>query len=196
MPGDVTRLLRQWSEGEEEAFDRLVPLVYEELRDLAGAHLRHERPDHSLDATGLVHEAYLRLVDRPTGAWESRKQFYAVAAQVIRRVLVDHARARLRLKRGGGRTTTLDIDPAVDWPLERSVQIADLDEALATLGELDSVQRQIVELRFFTGLTIEETADVLDISAATVKRAWKSARAWLLREMRGPDTGHLGTPSE
>jgi len=186
MAEEITRLLQSWGDGDAEAFEKLMPLVYDELRKLAAGHLRSERDDHTLDPTGLVHEAYLRMVDRPTGNWQSRRQFYAVASQVIRRVLIDHARARLRDKRGGGARHLLAIDPAMEWPLARSVQITELDDALNALNDLDETQARIVELRFFTGLTIEETADVLEMSPATVKRAWSSARAWLLSELGGP----------
>lgn len=182
MPGEVTELLERWSEGDEEAFRALTPLVYEEMRKLAAAHLRDERTNHTLQPTGLVHEAYIRLVHRPTGNWKSRAQFYAVASQVIRRILVEHARARLRLKRGGGQTTVF-LDSTVEWPVQRSIQLTALDDALTALAELDPEQSRIVELRFFTGLSIADTATVLDVSPATVKRHWSSARAWLIREL-------------
>ncbi|NKB89123.1 MAG: sigma-70 family RNA polymerase sigma factor [Acidobacteria bacterium] len=186
MSGDVTRLLQQWGDGDSDAFETLIPLVYDELRKLAAAHLRNERGGHTLQPTGLVHEAYMRLTDRPTGNWKGRAQFYAVASQVIRRVLVDHARGRLRQKRGGGTRHLVLIDAGVDWPIERSIQIDRLEDALDALAVLDATQARIVELRFFTGLTIDEAADVLDLSPATVKRSWSSARAWLLRELGGP----------
>lgn len=182
MPGEVTELLERWSEGDEEAFRALTPLVYEEMRKLAAAHLRDERTNHTLQPTGLVHEAYIRLVHRPTGNWKSRAQFYAVASQVIRRILVEHARARLRLKRGGGQTTVF-LDATIDWPVQRSMQLTALDDALNALAVLDPEQSRIVELRFFTGLSIADTATVLDVSPATVKRHWSSARAWLIREL-------------
>jgi RNA polymerase sigma factor (TIGR02999 family) len=182
VSGNVTELLQKWSEGDAEAFQALTPLVYQEMRTLASAHLRHERSGHTLEPTGLVHEAYMRLVHRETGNWQNRTQFYAVASQVIRRILVEHARARLRLKRGGG-TTTIFLDATIEWPVERSIQLTRLDDALESLAKLDPSQSRIVELRFFTGLSIEETADVVGISPATVKRRWASARAWLLREL-------------
>lgn len=168
-----------------------MPLVYQEMRKLASAHLRDERSSHTLEPTGLVHEAYLRLVHRETGNWQNRNQFYAVASQVIRRVLVEHARARLRLKRGGGKTTIV-LDASLDWPDQRGVQLTRLDDALESLAQLDPSQSRLVELRFFTGLSLEETAQVLGISPATVKRRWASARAWLLREL---SPGHAGRPS-
>ncbi len=182
MPDNVTELLRRWSEGDESAFQALTPLVYQELKKLASVQLRDERSSHSLEPTGLAHEAYLRLVHRETGNWQNRTQFYAVASQVIRRILVEHARARLRLKRGGG-TSTIFLDPTIDWPVQRSLQLTRLDDALESLAQLDQSQSRIVELRFFTGLSIEETGEVLNISPATVKRRWASARAWLLREL-------------
>lgn len=182
MGGDVTELLQRWAEGDEEAFRSLTPLVYDEMRKLASVQLRDERTSHTLEPTGLVHEAYMRLVHRQTGNWKNRTQFYSVASQVIRRILVEHARARLRLKRGGG-TISIFLDATVDWPTERSVQLTNLDDALNSLAKLDAAQSRIVELRFFTGLSIEETADVLELSPATVKRRWASARAWLLREL-------------
>jgi RNA polymerase sigma factor (TIGR02999 family) len=182
--GDVTELLQRWAEGDEDAFRSLTPLVYDEMRKLASGQLKDERTNHTLQPTGLVHEAYMRLVHRQTGNWKSRSQFYSVASLVIRRILVEHARARLRLKRGGG--TTIFVDATVDWPVERSVQLTHLDDALDSLAKLDASQSRIVELRFFTGLSIEETADVLELSPATVKRRWASARAWLLRELGAP----------
>jgi len=182
VPGEVTELLERWSAGDEDAFRALTPMVYEEMRKLASAHLRDERTNHTLQPTGLVHEAYIRLVHRQTGNWKSRTQFYAVASQVIRRILVEHARARLRLKRGGGQTTVF-LDSTVDWPVQRSVQLTALDDSLKSLAELDPEQSRIVELRFFTGLSIADTATVLEVSPATVKRHWSSARAWLIREL-------------
>jgi RNA polymerase sigma factor (TIGR02999 family) len=182
VSGEVTDLLERWSSGDEDAFRALTPLVYEEMRKLASAHLRDERTNHTLQPTGLVHEAYIRLVHRPTGNWKSRAQFYAVASQVIRRILVEHARARLRLKRGGGQIAIF-LDSTVNWPVQRSLQLTALDDALKSLAELDPEQSRIVELRFFTGLSIADTATVLDVSPATVKRHWSSARAWLIREL-------------
>jgi len=192
MSEDVTQLLQRWGDGDADAFEQLMPLVYDELRKLAAGHLQKERDDHTLDPTGLVHEAYMRLVDRPTGNWKGRKQFYAVASQVIRRVLIDHARARLRDKRGGGARHLVAVDPSVEWPLQRSIQITELDDALTSLSDLDETQGRIVELRFFTGLTIEETAELMELSPATVKRAWSSARAWLLQELGGPSLAPEG----
>lgn len=182
-PGEVTALLGGWSRGEAAALDRLVPLVYDELRRLAGALLRHEREGHTLQPTALVHEAFLRLlgerrVDAPT-----RARFFAVAATAMRRVLVDHARTRRRLKRGGGETAVaLPEELAGETPLA-PIDVLALDVALDRLAGLDPQQVRIVELRYFAGLSIEETAALVGASPATVKRDWTSARAFLLREL-------------
>jgi len=183
VPSDITELLQRWGEGDASAFGALVPLVYEEMRKLAYGHMVEERADHTLQPTALVNEAYLRLVQRPTGNWKNRSQFYAVASQVIRRVLVDHARGRLRQKRGSGQLTVVR-DPTIDFPTERSIQLTSLDDALDALAKLDPRQARIVELRFFAGLSLEEIAEALELSLATVKRGWSSARAWLIREMK------------
>ena len=188
MAVDVTELLQRWGDGDESAFRELTPIVYDEMRKLAYAHMTDERTGHTLQPTAVVHEAYLRLAHRPTGNWKNRFQFYAVVSQVIRRILVDHARARLRQKRGGGETSIV-LDRAVDFACERSLQLAALDDALESLSKLDSRQGRIVELRFFGGLSLEETAEVMSLSPATVKRSWSSARAWLLREMARPAAG-------
>src|ERR1051325_368145 len=167
----VTDLLRAWGKGDTAALDKLVPLVYEELRRQAHRYIRRERPGHSLQTTGLVHEAYLRLVDQRETDWQNRAQFFGVAAQMMRRVLIDHARSKQAAKRGGNQIhlTLEDSTTAVQEP---GVDLVDLDEALTRLAELDPQQARIVELRYFTGLGIEETAQVLEISAATVKREW------------------------
>ena len=184
MNGEITELLQRWGNGEEDAFHALTPLVYKELHRMATAQLRLETQT-VFQPTELVNEAYLRLVDRPTGNWKCRAQFYSVASQVIRRILVDQARSRLREKRGG-ESPTVKLDPSIDFPLERSIQLVALDDALQALAKLDARQSQIVELRFFVGLSLEETAEVMDLSVATVKRSWTSARAWLLRELEAP----------
>ena len=183
-PGDVTRLLQQVARGDKLAERELIPLVYNELRRLAGRYMRGEAPDHTLQATALVHEAYLRLA-RPSQPWESRSHFFAVAAKVMRQILVDHARARRSAKRGGGATVddlndVLDIVPA--FPVESERMLA-LDDALARLASLDERQCRIFELRFFAGLTVEEIADVLNVSPRTVKRDWHLAKAWLYGEL-------------
>ena len=184
-PSDVTELLLDWSRGSRTALDRLMPLVYDELRSLADRNLRHERTGHTLQGTALVHEAYLKLVDQRQVRWQDRAHFFAVTGQIMRRILVDHARRHGAAKRGSGKpgvpTDQADAPaaspPPVDWLA--------LDRALDRLGTIDERQVRIVELRFFGGLTIEETAEVLKISQATVKNEWGLARGWLYRELRG-----------
>jgi RNA polymerase sigma factor (TIGR02999 family) len=178
---EVTRLLLRWTEGDQNALNDLLPLVYDELRRLARSYLQRERPGHTLQSTALVNEAYLRLVDQNVG-WQSRAHFFGIAAQMMRRILVDHARARDAAKRGAGDfKVTLDEDIAVSGA--RDVDVIALDIALDKLAKLDRQQGRIVELRFFAGLSIEETSEVLSISPATVKRDWAMAKAWLSREM-------------
>jgi RNA polymerase sigma-70 factor (ECF subfamily) len=179
---EVTSLLQSWSEGDRSAQDRLLPLIYRELRTRAAQYLRRERQDHTLEPTALVHEAYLRLVDKPDLSWQNRAQFFAFAARVMRQVLVDHAREHGADKRGGA-WIRVDLDPAASSEAARDVDLILLDQSLAELATLDEQQAQIVELRFFGGLSIEEAAEVLGISPATVKRDWSMARAWLLRRM-------------
>ena len=175
-------MLIDWSEGDREAPNRLMPLVYEELSSLAHQYLQRERPDHTLQATGLVHEAYLRLVDQSTMSWQNRAHFFGVAAQIMRRILVDYARAHRAEKRGGG-WDKLVFDEALAPAAERSIDLVALDDALKDLLTFDPRQSQIVELRFFGGLTIEEVGEVLDVSPRTVKREWRMAKAWLRREI-------------
>jgi RNA polymerase sigma factor (TIGR02999 family) len=183
MPsGDVTGLLRKWSQGDGAAVDELTPLVYSELRRLAHRYLRRERADHSLRSTELVHEAYLRLVDQKQASWQNRAHFFAVSGQIMRRILVDYARARHAEKRGGG-AATLVLNEAIDLPDRRSFDLIALDDALNSLAKLDPQQSRVVELRFFAGLSIEETAEALRVSRATVNRDWVTARAWLVREL-------------
>jgi RNA polymerase sigma factor (TIGR02999 family) len=181
-PGDVTQLLVQWKDGDTAALDRLMPMVYRELRLIAGRFLSHERPGHTLQSTALVHEAYLRLVDQSRIDWQSRAHFFGVAATIIRNILVDHARARHAAKRGGS-MPALSLDEAVAIPQKRDVELIAIDDALLTLSQLDPQQSRIVELRFFGGLTIEETAEVLHISASTVKRDWILAKTWIFRAL-------------
>jgi RNA polymerase sigma factor (TIGR02999 family) len=180
---EVTTLLREWSAGDRGALERLMPLVYEELRKLAASHLKAERGNHTLQATALVHEAYLRLVGQRSVAWASRAHFYGIAAQMMRRVLVDHARKRQAAKRSPG-TLLLDLgeDAAAAAP-DRMPDLLVLDRALTELERLDPRQARVVELRFFAGLSVEETAEVAGISTATVKREWKTARAFLRHEI-------------
>ena len=181
---DVTRLLVNWSNGDRQALEALLPLVYDELRLLAGRYLRRERAGHTLQSTALVHEAYLRLIDQRNVQWQNRAHFFAVAAQMIRRILVDHARKTQTEKRGG-QAPRLSLDEAMAVAQDRDVDLVALDDALNGLAEIDEQQARIVELRFFGGLSIEETAEVLKISPATVKRDWVMAKSWLYREMTG-----------
>lgn len=187
QPPTVTQLLQAWGRGDLAAFDRLIPLVYEQLRQQARRHLRRERPGHTLQTTGLVHEAYLRLVDQREANWQNRAQFFAIAAQMMRRVLVDHARSRHAGKRGGS-AIHVTLEEATAPAEEPGVDLIELDEALTRLAALDPQQARVVELRYFTGLGIEETAQVLGVSPATVKREWTIARAWLRREL-APEPG-------
>ena len=180
----VTEVLAQWSRGDRSALDRLVPLIYPELRRIAGRQLRHERSDHTLQPTALVHELFLQLVDQRSATWENRTQFFAVAARLMRRILVDHARGRKALKRGGG-VTRLALEPdgadAMVDPV--AAEVLAVDQALGRLAARDPDQARIVELRFFGGLSVEETAHVMERSARTIKREWRIAKAWLYREL-------------
>ena len=182
---DVTALLIEWRQGDAAALERLVPLVYAELKKVAGAHLRHERAGHSFQATALVHEVYLRLVNVDRMTFESRAHFMAVAARLMRQILVDHARRKLRGKRGGGATmVSLDrVSPAVNPIGPTNIDVLALDEALAELASFDAQQCRIVEMRFFAGLTIDEVAHALGISTATVEREWAVAKAWLYTQL-------------
>ena len=182
MEADVTRLLRAWSSGDSEALNALTPLVYEELHRRAHWHMRRENPGHTLQTTALVNEAYLRLVDMRQVSWRDRAHFFALASRVIRHVLVDAARSRRSLKRGADASPeALDEDLLVsENPL---VDIIALDEALRALSAIDERKNQVVELRFFGGLSVEETADILHVSADTIKRDWRLAKMWLLREL-------------
>jgi RNA polymerase sigma factor (TIGR02999 family) len=182
LPDDVTQLLEHWSNGDSEALERLMPLVYDELHRLAQRYLRRERSDHTLQSTALVHEAYLRMVDQKNVRWQNRAHFFGVAAQSIRHILVDHARSHLAAKRGAG-AAKLSLDEAIGVPEKREVDLLALDQALKGLAVLDPQQGRIVELRFFGGLSIEETAEVLHISPATVKRDWVMAKAWLYQNL-------------
>jgi len=183
MPSrEITTLLHQWSGGDSIAGDELAPLIYSELHKLAHRHLRREKANHTLQSTALVNEAYLRLVDQKRAQWQDRAHFFAISGQIIRRILVDHARASHREKRGAG-ATVLALDEERDLPGQRSLDLIALDDALTDLKKLNPQQSQVVELRFFAGLSIEETAEALHLSKATVNRYWVTARAWLLREL-------------
>ena len=181
-PSDVTALLLNWNEGSQQALDRLMPLVEEELKQRARRQFRNERGDHTLQPTALVNELYLRLLDRRQASWQSRVHFFAFASRVMRRILVDHARAHEAGKRGGG-AMTITLEDSLALVAGAQVDLLALDQALDRLSELDADQARIVELRFFGGLSVEDTAEILDLSTATVKREWASAKAWLRREM-------------
>ena len=179
---EVTQLLIEWSNGDKAALDKLMPLIYAELRRMAHRYMSRERPGHTMQTTALVNEAYLRLVNHEAVHWQNRAHFFAIAAQVMRHILVDHARSHAYAKRGGG-TQTISLDEAMVVSQERAAEVVALDEVLKELAEIDPQQSRIVELRFFGGLTIEETAVVIGLSPATIKREWSTARAWLYHEL-------------
>ena len=182
--GDVTELLDRWNQGDAAARDALIPMVYNELRRVARKNLSNQRPDHTLQATDLVHEAYLRLVSRRPSQWQGRTHFFALAAQMMRQILVDHARMHNAAKRGGGSlTVTLDEDSSPERTI--NLDLISLDSAMKRLAALDPRQSQLVELRFFGGLSIEEAARMIDVSPATAKREWATARVWLHHAMEG-----------
>lgn len=180
-PEEMTRLLLDWSKGDQAALDKLLPLVNAELRQLARRYMRRESPGHTLQTSALVNEAYLRLIDQKHVQWQNRAHFFGIAAQAMRRILVDHARARLAEKRGSGQAVSLD--EAIDVSDQRADQLVALDEALKTLAALDPQQSRVVELKYFGGMTLEETAEVLGVSRATVIREWRMAKAWLYDEL-------------
>jgi len=179
---NITHLLKEWSDGDERALDKLTPLVYEELRRRASRYLRRERRGHSLQTTALINEAFLRLIDAREVHWQDRAHFFAIAANLMRRVLVDHARRRDAEKRGGS-ALRLTLDEALAVAKETDVDLLAIDEALDRLAKIDPQQARVVELRFFSGLTVDETAAALGVSPKTVKRDWSVARAWLCREI-------------
>ena len=179
---DVTLLLKQLSDGKQEVLPELIPLVYDELRRLAAFHLRRERSNHTLQATALVHEAYLKLVDQRHMDWKNRSHFFGVAAHLMRRILLMHAR-RIHAAKRGASAARISLDEAVVFTREHSTELVALDELLTRLAALDPQQARVVELRFFGGLSVEETAELIGISTATVKRDWAMAKAWLAREM-------------
>jgi RNA polymerase sigma-70 factor (ECF subfamily) len=188
---DVTRLLQDWSGGDEKAAERLMPLVYDELRRLARAYLQRERADHTLQPTALVNEAYFRLVDQSSVSWQNRQHFFGIAAQIMRRILVDHAREHAAEKRGGLRQK-VSLDEANVPTGGRAAELVALDEALSKLTEIFPRKGKVVELRFFGGLSVEETAGVLGISDKTVMREWQSAKLWLYRELDREDAAGEG----
>ena len=192
--GEITALLAQLGNGNQEVAPKLIPLVYKELHRLAGAYMQRERVDHTLQPTALVHEAYIKLIQQHSIDWQSRAHFFGIAAQVMRRILVDHARGHLREKRGGGQTA-VPIDETLVFAPEQSGELLKLNEALERLTRVDPRQGKIVELRFFGGLTVQQTADLLEISPKTVKRDWSMAKAWLHGELKathGDTAGQLG----
>lgn len=182
-PTRIDRLLAAWGRGDEDARDALIPAVYDELRRLARHHLRNERPDHTLQSAALVNEAYLRLTRQKAPQWQNRAHFFGVAAQLMRHILVDHARNRRAAKRGGG-IPRLALDQEVAASEKAGIDLVALDDALGRLAALDQQQARVIEMRFFGGLSIEETSVVLNVSPATVKRDWVTARAWLRRELK------------
>ncbi len=183
---EITQLLRAWGGGDAQALDRLTPVVYDELRRMAHRYMRREGAENSLQATALVHEAYLKLIDARIAQWQDRAHFFAVSARLMRRILVDAARAKEAGKRGGG-AVRVEINESIDGAPLRSDEMLRLDDALEALAKFDARKADVVELRFFGGLSVEETAEVLKISAQSVMRDWKLARVWLAREMERPE---------
>jgi RNA polymerase sigma-70 factor, ECF subfamily len=192
---DVTLLLSALRRGEDGAAAKLIPVVYDELRRLAASYMRRERVDHTLQATALVHEAYLKLVEQRTVNWQSRSHFFGVAAQLMRRILIDHARGHTRQKRGGSEQRKVSLDEAFVFSEQRADELLAVDDSLNLLAKLDPRQARVVELRFFGGLNVEEAAEVLGVSPKTVKRDWSMAKAWLyadLKERYGIDAAAMG----
>jgi len=189
--GEVSSLLRAWGDGDQGALEKLTPIVYDELRRLARRHMKGERPGHSLQTTALANEAYMRLVDYKRMQWQNRAHFFAVSSQLMRRILVDHAR-RHNLKRGGG-VQHVSLEQAAVLVTDEDTDIVALDDALNALARIDPRKVQVVEMRFFGGLSVEEIAEVLKVSTVTVKRDWSTARTWLYRELTGVTTDAPGT---
>lgn len=187
--GEVTKLLKAWSEGDQTALEKLTPIVYKELHRLAGRYMKGERPGHSLQTTALVNEAYMRLVDYKRMEWQNRAHFFAVSAQLVRRILVEHARRR-NLKRGGG-LRHVSLDEVAVTGGGRSADLVALDDAMNALARMDPRKERVVEMRFFGGLSVEETAEVLKVSPVTVMRDWSTAKAWLYRELGGKESDGL-----
>ncbi|HEX5085412.1 MAG TPA: sigma-70 family RNA polymerase sigma factor [Blastocatellia bacterium] len=182
-PNEVTERLIAWGAGDRAAFDQLLPIVYQELRRMAGNYLRQENPGHTLQPTALVHEAWLRLIDQTRVDWRNRAQFFGVAAQMMRRILVDHAKSKHREKRGGD-AVKLSLDDAINISRERAADLIALDDALDELMFIDGRKSRVVELRYFGGFSVEETAKILEVSSETVMRDWKMAKAWLYQQIR------------
>jgi RNA polymerase sigma factor (TIGR02999 family) len=187
-PAQVTRLLLEWGEGDEAALERLIPVVHQELRRIAQRQMGHERVGHTLQATALVHEAYLKLIDIQDVQWQNRAHFFALSARLMRRILVDFARARGYQKRGGG-AHKVTLDEALVVSPQAGEDLVAVDDALEALAAVDQRKSQVVELRFFGGLSVEETAEALHVSVRTVKRDWTMARLWLLRELKKESRG-------
>lgn len=181
-PSDVTKLLQEWSQGDASALEKLIPMVFEDLRQIAGRLFLREADSHTLQPTALVSEVYLRLMEQRKVYWQNREQFFGVAALLMRRILVDYAKGRQAAKRGSG-APKVQLDETIAVPELREVDVVSLDEALSRLAEIDPRQGRIVELRFFMGLSHEEIAEILDISVTTIKREWRTARLWLYREL-------------
>jgi RNA polymerase sigma factor (TIGR02999 family) len=182
-PNQITALLEQWGRGDQQALEQLTPLVYSELHRLASQYLRRERLDHTLQSTALVNEAYLKLAGQHSMRWQNRAHFFGIAAQLIRRILVDYARSRYAEKRGSS-APKLSLEEITESPPVRDLDLIALDDALEDLAKIDARQSRVVELRFFAGLSVEETAEILQLSPATVKREWTAAKAWLFRQLR------------
>jgi RNA polymerase sigma-70 factor, ECF subfamily len=182
-PNEITERLIAWGAGDRAALDQLLPVVYQELRRMAGNYLRQENPGHTLQPTALVHEAWLRLIDQARVDWRNRAQFFGVAAQMMRRILVDHAKAKHREKRGGD-AVKLSLDDVINLSRERAADLIALDDALDELTRVDERKSRVVELRYFGGFTIEEIAQILEVSPETVMRDWKLAKAWLYQQIR------------
>ncbi len=192
MPQTLTELLSAWSDGDQAALEQLMPMVYQELHRLAARHLAHERVGHTLQTTALVHQTYLRLVDQKRVRWQNRAHFLGIAAKMMRRILVDYARARRYAKRGGG-APVVSLDEAATVSVEKASDLIAVDDALIRLSELDARKGRVVELRFFGGLSVEETAEVLKVSPNTVLREWRTAKAWLHRELSAPGAAARST---
>jgi RNA polymerase sigma factor (TIGR02999 family) len=181
-PDEITLLLRKWGDGDLAALDQLIPIVYQELRKLARSYLRDERPDHTLQPTALINEAYLRLVKQDLPEWQSRKHFYGVAAQLMRQILVEYARARLTAKRGGG-AQNMSFNEAINFSPDQAADLVSLDDALTALAKFDERKARVIELRYFCGVSVEQVADMLGVSVATIGREARVAQMWLRREM-------------
>jgi len=187
--GEVTLLLAQLRAGNQDAANQLVPLVYQELRRVAGAYMQHERPDHTLQPTALVHEVYLRLTGAESGQWQNRAHFFAIAAHTMRQILVDYARRRTAGKRGGAGARKIDLDAELLMAADTLENAVAIDEVLGRLAAIDPRQGRLIELRFFAGLSVEEAAEVMGVSAITIKREWRLAKAWLHRELAARRSG-------